>query len=292
MRPKPLAFILIAASSGLLFAQAPSPAGPAGSGQPRSGVPATQGGGAAPAQPPPPVRVARPAQAPTLTVTIQVVDGSGLPLANVQVTGQGPLPREGTTGADGAVRFTNMRPGTYRLRFVREGSITLERDIVVRAGEPLLVDVTLSAAPVVAKPEAVKPPAPESSLTALGPPGDPKFTPIPTFLEKNIITGREGRKESSLGCTSTGTATLYQLREAWLNHEHDDADEWLYVVAGEGTLRIGTADQHLQAGTFSLVPHTLQHAILPGGRTPLIVVSILTGPACGTAAQPSSPPAR
>jgi mannose-6-phosphate isomerase-like protein (cupin superfamily) len=222
---------------------------------------------------------------------VQVTDGSGLPLANVQVIAQGPVSREGVTAEDGSIRFANMRAGSYRLRFAREGSITLERDITVRAGEPLLVDVSLSAAPVVAKPaEPVRPLSPpEPPAKTLGPPVEPKVTPIPAFLDKNFI-GREGRKDSPLGCTSTGTATLLQLREAWLNHTHDDADEWLYVVAGEGTLRIGNVDQHLQAGTFSLIPHTVPHALLPEGRNPLIVVSMLTGPSCTSA--PAATPVR
>ena len=103
---------------------------------------------------------------------------------------------------------------------------------------------------------------------------------MPLFLEKNFIGGREGRKDSPLGCSSTGTATLHQLREAWLNHVHEGADEWIYVVAGEGTLRIGTAEQRVQAGTFSLVPHSSTHAIVPQGRNPLIVISVLSGPRC------------
>ena len=83
-----------------------------------------------------------------------------------------------------------------------------------------------------------------------------------------------------LGCTSTGTATLHQLREALLAHTHDDAEEWIYVVAGEGMLRLGTTEQKVQAGTFSLVPHTMSHALIPQGRNPLIVISVLSGPAC------------
>ena len=106
------------------------------------------------------------------------------------------------------------------------------------------------------------------------------MTPVPLFLEKNFIGGREGRKDSVLGCTATGTATLHQLREAWLAHTHDDAEEWIYVVAGEGTLRLGTTEQKIQAGTFSLVPHTMSHALIPQGRNPLIVISVLSGPAC------------
>ena len=192
------------------------------------------------------------------------------------MTAQGPVSREGVTGEDGSLRFANMRAGMYRLKFLKEGSTTLERDITVRNGEPMLIDVALSAAPVPPKPEEPAVPAAVTGPRALGPPAEPKFTPIPTFLEKNFI-GREGRKDSPLGCTSTGTGTLTQLREALLNQSHDDMDEWIYVVAGEGTLRLGTAEQHLQAGTFSLIPHTVAHGLLPVGRNPLIFVSILSG---------------
>jgi mannose-6-phosphate isomerase-like protein (cupin superfamily) len=153
----------------------------------------------------------------------------------------------------------------------------------MRAGESLDVNVALSPAPVVPKePEPVKPAA-EPLTKTLPPPGDPKITPVPLFLEKNFIGGREGRKDSPLGCTATGTATLHQIREAWLSHAHEDADEWIYVVAGEGMLRIGNAaDQRIQAGTFSLVPHATSHALLPQGRNPLIVISVLSGPECKT----------
>ena len=172
----------------------------------------------------------------------------------------------------------NMRPGTYRLQFVREGSITLEHELTLRGGESATVEVVLSAAPP--PPKAPEPVAPPPSSLTLGPPGDPKVTPVPLFLEKNFIGGREARKDSPLGCTSTGSATLHQLRDAWLSHTHDDAEEWIYVVAGEGMLRIGTSEQKIQAGTFSLVPHTVAHALIPQGRNPLIVISTLSGSPC------------
>jgi mannose-6-phosphate isomerase-like protein (cupin superfamily) len=197
-------------------------------------------------------------------------------LSNVQVSAQGPVARDGATADDGSLHLANMRPGAYRLRLSREGSMTLERDITVRAGEPLLVEVSLSAAPPAPKPVEVPRPAISEPTKTLGPPAQPKLTPIPTFLEKNFI-GREGKRDSALGCTTTGTATLVQLREALLNQVHDDADEWIYIVAGEGTLRLGTSEQRLQAGTFSLVPHTVSHGLLPTGRNPLIFVSILSG---------------
>jgi mannose-6-phosphate isomerase-like protein (cupin superfamily) len=234
------------------------------------------------AQTTPPVR----ATAKPATLTVQVTDTLGAPLADATVTVTGPVIREGNTAPDGSLRLTNMRAGSYRLRFVREGSIMLERDITLRAGESPTVDIALSAAPIAAPavapnaPNAPNSPNAPNAPSELGPPGDPKVTPVPLFLEKNFIGGREARKDSQLGCTATGTATLHQLRDAWLSHTHDTAEEWIYVVAGEGTLRIGTTEQRVQAGTFSLVPHTMTHALIPQGRNPLIVISVLSGPRC------------
>ena len=235
--------------------------------------PATQ----KPAAPRPAARAAaRPA-----TLTVQVTDSLGGPLADAHVASTGPVERDGTTGADGSIRFTNLRAGTYRLRFTREGSITFEREITLRAGEAGSIEVALSAAPVapvtpVVPVAPVAPPVPVSLPSS----GDPKVVPVPLFLEKNFIGGREGRKDSSLGCTPTATATLHQLRDSWLSHSHDDADEWIYVVAGEGSLRMSAGDQRLQAGTFILVPHGMAHSLVPQGRNPLIVTSVLSGPAC------------
>jgi mannose-6-phosphate isomerase-like protein (cupin superfamily) len=213
------------------------------------------------------------------TITIQVTDGSGAPLSDTTVTTiTGVVSREALTASDGSTRMMNMRPGTYRLRFEREGSITLEREIIIRAGESASVDVALTAAPP--PPKAPEPVAPPPSTAALGPPGEPRVVPVPLFLEKNFIGGREGRKDSSLGCTATGAATLHQLRDTWASHTHDNAEEWIYVVAGEGMVRIGTVEQKMQAGTFSLVPHTVAHTLIPQGRNPLIVISVLSGPAC------------
>jgi mannose-6-phosphate isomerase-like protein (cupin superfamily) len=262
------AFFLIG-SLTLSAQQAPVPA-------PAQPAPAT------PAAPRPAQPAARPAPRPAagLTLTVQVTDRLGAPLGNTQVSITGPVTREGTTSEEGVLRLTGMRPGTYRLHFEREGSITLERDLVVPPSQPTLqADVALSPAPPPPKaPEPVKQ-ADQDTSKGLPPPGDPKITPVPLYLEKNFI-GREPRKDSLLGCTPTSTATLHQLREAWTAHTHDDADEWIYVVAGEGMLRIGGTEQKIQPGTFSLVPHTMSHTVLPQGRNPLIVISVIAGPAC------------
>ncbi|RPI52664.1 MAG: cupin domain-containing protein [Acidobacteria bacterium] len=230
------------------------------------------------AQTPPARGTAKPATFKAAALTIQVSDTLGAPLSGSTITAEGPVSREGVTAPDGTLRLINLRAGNYRLRFMREGSITLERDLALRAGESATLDVALSAAPP--PPKAPEPVQPPPSSRTLGPPGESKVTPVPLFLEKNFIGGREGRKDSPLGCTETGMATLHQLRDSWLAHTHDDADEWIYVVAGEGALRIAAAEHHLQAGTFSLVPHTVTHAFVPQGRNPLIIISVLSGPAC------------
>ena len=223
-----------------------------------------------------PARGAKPATTKPITIAVHVTDPAGAPLADTTVTATGTVAREVLTAGDGSVQLMNMRPGTYRLRFAREGSITLEREITVRAGESPIIDVSLSPAP---PPPTAPEPEPAASKT-LPPPGDPRITPVPLFLEKNFIGGREARKESPLGCGAVTTATLHQLRDSWLAHAHEDADESIYVVAGEGTVRIGSTEQKIQAGTFSFIPHTVSHALIPQGRNPLIVISVLAGPPC------------
>lgn len=258
--------LLLAAAAG-----AQTPTQPKPPGQPQA---------QAPTQAAPPARTVPRAVGTTLAV--QVTDNRGAVLPDVRVTAVGAVSREGATGTDGIVRFSTMKIGTYRLRFERDGFITLERDVVVRAGEGPPVDVALDVAPPPPKPPEppAPPPPPPPEAKALPPPGEMKVVDIPVFLDRNLIGGREGRKDSPLGCAATGTATLHQLRETWVTQSHADADEWLYVVAGQGTLRLGSAEQRLQAGTFSLVPHTVEHAIVSTGRNPLILVSILSGPGC------------
>jgi mannose-6-phosphate isomerase-like protein (cupin superfamily) len=234
---------------------------------------ATQAAPAAPARTAP--------RAATMTLAVQVTNDSGLLLPDVRVSAAGPVTREGTTGQDGIVRFATMRAGTYRLRLEHDGFFTLEREVTLRAGEAPLVDVTLNAAPPPPKPpEPPAPPPPPPAVKTLGPPGEMKLVDIPVFVDRNLIGARESRKDTVLGCAATGTGTLYQLRDPWTSHSHPDADEWLYVVAGQGALRLGSNDLRLQAGTFVLVPHTVDHTISPASRNPLILVSILSGAEC------------
>ena len=151
------------------------------------------------------------------------------------------------TDAAGTASLGTLRDGSYRLRFERDGFITLEREISIRNAEPSTIEVALSFAPPAAPPPAPAPSAPPTPpppvvvtvpaprLTSV-PSGPPVFVSIPDFLDKNYI-GREPIKESVLACLADSTTRVLQLHEAIGEHTHADMDEVLYIVAGEGTIR-------------------------------------------------------
>jgi hypothetical protein len=245
---------------------------------------------APPAQPAPQTKPAarpaaqrsRSASRATATLTITVTDGGGLPLQGVEVTASGPLDREGTSLASGLVRFLNLRGGEYRLRFRHEKFILLERDVLMRPGVPQSIDVMLSPdseeRQSARADEPAPAPAPPPSSDA--PPGEPRATAVVDFVERNFISGRDAIKEDPLGCTASAKSTLVQMRDALPERALPDADEVIYVVAGEGTLRLGNRDVGLAATTLAVVPRGTVRAITRKGRNPLIFVSVLSGPPC------------
>jgi mannose-6-phosphate isomerase-like protein (cupin superfamily) len=219
------------------------------------------------------------------TVTVLVTDRSGKPIADAVVKATGPAERDGTTDAEGTLVLRNVNAGTYRLRFEHKEFVTLERDITVQAGRPLKTQAALTAAP----PPPPPPPAPKPEPEPAPPPptpatfvAQPSSIDIPAFFEKNYI-GNAASKTSSVGCTGTSTATLVQIRDPLAEHTHMDADEMIYVVAGEGTERLGGRELPLNPGTFSVIPRTMAHSLTRRSRTPLVMLSILTGPPCQNA---------
>ncbi len=227
-------------------------------------------------------RTARQAAARPLPLTVLVTGPGGAAQAGVKVTVEGPVPREGVTGDDGIVRLANMRPGTYRLRFQHEAFLTFEREVTLRAGQPSAIDVTLTPAPP--KPAAAPPPpAKPSAMDA--PPGEAKTLSIPDFVEKNLI-GREPMKESVIGCSGTATTTVLQLREPLQDRVNEDVEETLYVVAGEGTIRLGGRDQALEPGMLAIVPRGTTHSLSTRRNGRLILLSTRSGQPCtGSAPQ-------
>jgi hypothetical protein len=203
-------------------------------------------------------------------------------LEGVTVTLIGPTDREGQTSSEGRLRLLNVRAGTYRARFSREGFHTFEKELVWRAGQPApSMTVTLSPAPE--PPPPPPPPDPEpppASEPVLPPPSVPKTMGLPDFIEKNFISSREDHKEDLVGCSGVGQAMVWQVRDPWTDREHPSADAMFYVIGGEGTLRLGSRDVTLQAGTFAVVPRGTIYGFSRRGRNPLIVLAFLAGAPC------------
>jgi Carboxypeptidase regulatory-like domain/Cupin domain len=237
-------------------------------------------------QPPPTTQPPQPRPAPARPASprVTVRDQSGTGLSRVKVSLSGPTPGEFRTDESGSVMLTNLRNGTYRLRFEHQDFLTLEREIVVRAPQPAAIDVTLNRAPPPPPPPAPEPPPPPKVEPPTPPPSGPPVTlSLLEYIDKNFIGGREPMKESILACNGLETVRLLQLREPLAEHTHDNMNEVLYVVAGEGLIRLGNAPTNLSAGSLSVVPHGTPHTLERRGRNPLILLSTLTGAPCQSA---------
>ena len=227
------------------------------------------------------------AQAPRATAqgattsVITVTDLSGALLSDVQVTLTGSVDRSGSTAGNGTVKFDGLRPGTYRVRFDKDGYVLFERELEVRpkqaAPNP---SVALSPA-AKSEPPPAPPPAPEAPKPApLPPPGKAITVNVPDFIERNFIANTQPQKVSEVGCSGLAHTVLWQVREPWEKREHDTTDAMLYVVGGEGTVRMGTTDISVQAGSFAQIPRGTTYAISRRGRNPIIILATLIGEPC------------
>jgi mannose-6-phosphate isomerase-like protein (cupin superfamily) len=266
------ALLIVLASTGTL-AQAPPAQTPA----PQTPAPQTP----APQTPAPPRTATRPAANPPAasTLAIQATDKSGNGIQGVAVAVSGPVERSGVTGADGSVSFRSMRAGTYRLRFEHEKYLTLEREVMMRGA----FDVAVALNPAPPKPVAAPPPpqqaAPVAEQRKLRP-VEPRTLSIPDFLDKNTIRSSEPQRASLIACTDGGTARTLQVREPLNNQQDDTADQLLYVVAGEGTVRVKDQSYKADAGWFALIPRGVSHSISRAGRNPLFLMMVAMGAPC------------
>ena len=206
---------------------------------------------------------------------IMVTDPAGAPLGDVKVTMTGPVSRDARTER-GRIAFENLPNGNYVLRFEREGFFSLEREVVARGGAPIDVKVILTPEPPPPPPPVPmipsKPPAPALSA-------EPVAIDMTTFIEKNYV-GRGAGKTSPLACAAGGAATLIQVKDPLVEHTHADADEFLYTIAGEGSVRAAGRDQPLRAGSFMMLPRGVPHIIVAVTRSPLVLLSIKAGEHC------------
>jgi hypothetical protein len=213
-----------------------------------------------------------------MAMTVTDMNGGTLPGVRVEVLGASD--RTGETNASGQVNFPGMQAGTYRVRFSGEKVITFEREITVRAGQVASLDVSLSAAPERVEPPAPEPPPPAPAAPIVGPAGKPQTLPIVDLIEQDLIRNSEPRRDTLIACSGNTRVTLVQLNQDQADRLYDGAEITYYVVAGEGSVRIGGRDTALGASSFVSLPRGTSHSLIRRGRRPLIVLATLSGVPC------------
>ena len=217
-----------------------------------------------------------PAQGALTTATITVTDQSGAPLHDVRVNLIGELDRSGSTQPNGTIKFDGLRPGTYRLRFEKEGYVLFERELEIRAKQPAPnPSVALTPAP-----EPPVAPQPDPEPAPLPPPGKALTVNVPDFVERNFITAGQPQKIDDVSCSGLAQTAIWQVREPWEARQHAESDALLYIVAGEGTLRLGTSPVAVTAGSFVQVPRGTTYSVTRRGRNPMIILATIVGQPC------------
>jgi quercetin dioxygenase-like cupin family protein len=76
---------------------------------------------------------------------------------------------------------------------------------------------------------------------------------------------------------------LIVLHDAIPSGSNTDAEEMLYLVAGEATLTLGGKEQSISPGWFAIVPRGTNYALGKKGKNPAILLSTVNGRPCGPA---------
>jgi mannose-6-phosphate isomerase-like protein (cupin superfamily) len=207
-----------------------------------------------------------------VTFTIFVKDSSGAPVTDVRVALTGPAQRSSRTEG-GRTVFEDLPSGDYTLRFEKPGFVALEKQVTGRGSRPIPVDVTIEAVP--------PPPVPIAAVTPLKQNTDAKLVVLdmPAFIEKNYV-GKAADRTTPMACAAGGSSTLIQINVAIVEHTHPDADEFIYVIAGQGSARMGERVESLGPGVFMMIPRGVAHAFAVGSKKPLVFVSTRAGEKC------------
>jgi len=218
------------------------------------------------------------------SVALTVVTESGATLPGAAVSIRGAVDRQALAGPDGVATLLNIPPGTYRARISRDGYVTFEKEVTIRAGVRAASEAALSAAPAAPPPP---PPAPKetpkpspSQSEPRGPVGAAKVLSLTDLAEK-MLDEKAPLVEREIGCSVATASQLVLIRETLTSHTHADADEMLYVVAGDAVLKIADKETPFSFGSFAIVPRGQAHSITKRGRNAPIVLAIRSGHPCG-----------
>jgi quercetin dioxygenase-like cupin family protein len=242
---------------------------------------------AAPQTPPPqqtPPPAPRPAATPAAStkpgsVVLTITNEKGDLLADASVAVRGSIDRGGSSGSDGIVTLQNMPPGTYRARINRDGYIPLDKEITIKAGTRATAEAMLSAAP----PPPPPPPPPPADTKPAAPAGAPGVATTTTIVDLIAQMRRDPQPvvDHDLGCAYAAASKLIVAKASIPAHQHADADEFLYVVYGEGTLTLGDKTVPLSDGSFALAPRGVSHGVTKkAGGKELVLFVVLTGKPC------------
>lgn len=225
-----------------------------------------------------PAAAQRRGAAPTtgpVTFAINVTDQSGAPIPDVRVTVTGVVTRTSRTER-GRTVFENLPSGQYTLKFEKPGFVTVEKEVTGRGAKPIDVAVTMEREPD-PEPKPIEKPLPPPPAPA----ADVKIAVLdmPAFIEKNYI-GRAAGKTTPMGCAPGGSSTLLQMNEPLAQHTHDDADEFIYVIAGQGMAKLSGREESLGPAVFLMIPRGMPHTVTAGPKKPLVMMSVLAGDKC------------
>ena len=102
---------------------------------------------------------------------------------------------------------------------------------------------------------------------------------LPSLIEKNYV-GRASEKLTPIACGSGGTATLVQVNDPLVDQQHTDADEFIYVIAGQGNASLAGVQDPLGPGMFLMIPRGVRHTLARSGRSPLVMLTVRAGEQC------------
>ena len=213
-------------------------------------------------------------------MAITVTDPAGATLGTVSVAADGPTARSGETNGSGQVNFPGLLAGVYRLRFEGDDVVAFEKEVTLRPGQVMSLDVMLNRAKKVVPPPApapvvVPPPAAPKS----GPAGQPQQVSVAKVLESEYV-GKSPRRESLLSCSGNTRTTMLQVNQPMPERMYADADIVYYVIAGEGTMKLDGKESKLALNDFVSIPRGGSHSFERRGNRMLVLLSVLGGEAC------------
>ena len=215
-------------------------------------------------------------------LAMTVTDMRGTPLDDVHVELTGPMMRAGDTSGGGLLNFTGLQGGTYRIRFSGDAVTALEKEIVLVAGKVNMIDVPLSPAPPpkeIEKIVQVPAAAPEPAPAKVGPAGSPQTFDLVNLIEREYER-KQPRRDSLVACSGNTRSVLTQINQDVKPLLYDNAEVTLYVISGEGTLRINNSETKVSAGYFVSIPRNTNFVVTRRGNKPLVFLSVLSGEPC------------